>query len=406
MSDFWVSTQNVSRESWIGDNERRVDWSGIVTTRGARASDGRERRARGFHSHSSSSSSFYVGTMSTTSSLCVDMSSRYEPAHGGKVLGAGNFGTAKLMRSVATGELVAIKYIERGDKIDENVKRELTNHRLLTHPNVVRFVEVLLTERHLAIVMEYAAGGELFDRILSKGKFSEDEARYFFQQLISGVGHCHAKGVAHRDLKLENTLLDGGAVPRLKICDFGYSKNSLIDSDPKSTVGTPAYIAPEVLDRKAYDGKSADVWSCGVTLYVMLCGRYPFEDRREPRNIRSTFQKIKSCDYAIPSNVHISAACLDLIQRIFVVDVSKRIDIAGIRAHPWFTTNLPRELLDIECADDDNVISSMSMADIEAIVEEAKQPHGGDADGTSAMTHEEDHEMLSNEFDDDDEFNE
>jgi serine/threonine-protein kinase SRK2 len=113
----------------------------------------------------------------------------------------------------------------------------------------------MLTPTHLAIVMEYAAGGELFERICNAGRFSEDEARFFFQQLISGVSYCHSMQICHRDLKLENTLLDGSPAPRLKICDFGYSKSSLLHSQPKSTVGTPAYIAPEVLSKKEYDGK-------------------------------------------------------------------------------------------------------------------------------------------------------
>ncbi|GAU19134.1 hypothetical protein TSUD_79570 [Trifolium subterraneum] len=177
--------------------------------------------------------------------------------------------------------------------------------------------QVLVTPTHLAIVMEYAAGGELFERICSAGRFSEDEARYFFQQLISGVSYCHSMEICHRDLKLENTLLDGSSAPRLKICDFGYSKartnnhlnfiqhifhtnhehkhrhdtgSSVLHSQPKSTVGTPAYIAPEVLSRREYDGKIADVWSCGVTLYVMLVGAYPFEDPEDPKNFRKTLQ--------------------------------------------------------------------------------------------------------------------
>uniref|UniRef100_A0A453DKQ9 non-specific serine/threonine protein kinase n=1 Tax=Aegilops tauschii subsp. strangulata TaxID=200361 RepID=A0A453DKQ9_AEGTS len=149
-------------------------------------------------------------------------------------------------------------------KIDENVFREIVNHRSLRHPNIIRFKEVVLTPTHLGIVMEYAAGGELFERICDAGRFHEDEARYFFQQLVCGVSFCHAMQICHRDLKLENTLLDGSPAPRLKICDFGYSKSSVLHSRPKSTVGTPAYIAPEVLSRREYDGKHADVWSCGV----------------------------------------------------------------------------------------------------------------------------------------------
>jgi serine/threonine-protein kinase SRK2 len=109
-----------------------------------------------------------------------------------KDIGSGNFGVARLMRDKKTRELVAVKYIERGEKIDENVQREIINHRSLRHPNIVRFKEVMLTPTHLAIVMEYAAGGELFERICNAGRFSEDEARFFFQQLISGVSYCHS----------------------------------------------------------------------------------------------------------------------------------------------------------------------------------------------------------------------
>ena len=257
----------------------------------------------------------------------TDHDLKYEPADSKS--STGNFGTAKLMRHKASG-CPAIKYIERGDKIDDNVKRELINHRLLDHPNIIRFVEVLLTPTHLVIVMEYAAGGELFERICSKGRFGEDEARFFFQQLISGLEYCHVHGVAHRDLKLENTLIDGSATPRLKICDFGYSKHSLIDSEPKSTVGTPAYIAPEVLSRKAYDGKAADVWSCGVTLYVMVVGAYPFEDPGDARNFRKTIQRILAVQYAFPSKIPLSEECRDLIRRIFVIDTHRLT--SGIRA--------------------------------------------------------------------------
>ncbi|KAA8536561.1 hypothetical protein F0562_029039 [Nyssa sinensis] len=295
-----------------------------------------------------------------------------------KDIGSGNFGVARLMRNKETKELVAMKYIERGHKIDENVAREIINHRSLCHPNIIRFKEVVLTPTHLAIVMEYAAGGELFERICNAGRFSEDEARYFFQQLISGVSYCHSMQICHRDLKLENTLLDGSPAPRLKICDFGYSKSSLLHSKPKSTVGTPAYIAPEVLSRREYDGKLADVWSGGVTLYVMLVGAYPFEDQEDPRNFRKTIQRIVAVQYKIPDYVHISQDCVHLLSRIFVASPARRITIKEIKSHPWFLKNLPRELTEAAQTKyyrkENPSFSLQSVEDIMKIVEEAKTP--------------------------------
>uniref|UniRef100_A0A453JUS3 non-specific serine/threonine protein kinase n=1 Tax=Aegilops tauschii subsp. strangulata TaxID=200361 RepID=A0A453JUS3_AEGTS len=152
--------------------------------------------------------------------------------------------------------------------------------------------------------------------------------------------------VCHRDLKLENTLLDGSTTPRLKICDFGYSKSSVLHSQPKSTVGTPAYIAPEVLLKKEYDGKIADVWSCGVTLYVMLVGAYPFEDPENPKNFKVTIQKILGVQYSIPDYIHIPMDCRNLLSRIFVANPATRITIPEIKNHPWFLKNLPADLMD------------------------------------------------------------
>lgn len=297
-----------------------------------------------------------------------------------KELGSGNFGVARLMRHKETKELVAMKYIPRGQKIDENVAREIINHRSLRHPNIIRFKEVVLTTTHLAIIMEYAAGGELFERICNAGRFSEDEARYFFQQLISGVSYCHFLQICHRDLKLENTLLDGNPAPRLKICDFGYSKSSLLHSRPKSTVGTPAYIAPEVLSRREYDGKLADVWSCGVTLYVMLVGAYPFEDPDDPKNFRKTIGRIVAVQYKIPDHVHISQDCRHLLARIFIANPIKRITISEIKKHPWFLKNLPRELTEtaqtVYYKRDNSAptYSLQSVEDIMKIVKQARNP--------------------------------
>ncbi|XP_015963656.1 serine/threonine-protein kinase SAPK3 isoform X1 [Arachis duranensis] len=306
------------------------------------------------------------------------MEERYEPI---KDLGSGNFGVARLAKDKKTGELVAVKYIQRGKKIDENVQREIINHRSLRHPNIIRFKEVFLTPTHLAIVLEYAAGGELFGRICTAGRFSEDEARFFFQQLISGVSYCHSMQICHRDLKLENTLLDGNPAPRLKICDFGFSKSALLHSQPKSTVGTPAYIAPEVLSRKEYDGKIADVWSCGVTLYVMLVGAYPFEDPEDPRDFRKTIGRIMSVQYSIPDYVRLSSECRHLLTCIFVANPAKRITIPEIKQHTWFLKNLPREIIEADRRINEESGKeeppSQSVEEIMCIVKEARKPYPG-----------------------------
>ncbi|XP_055810214.1 serine/threonine-protein kinase SAPK2-like isoform X2 [Solanum dulcamara] len=255
-----------------------------------------------------------------------------------KDLGCGNFGVAKLVRDYKTKELFAVKFFERGQKIDEHVQREIMNHRSLNHPNIIRFKEVLLTPTHLAIVMEYAAGGELFQRICNVGRFNENEARFFFQQLISGVSYCHFMQICHRDLKLENTLLDGSTAPRVKICDFGCSKSSVFHSQPKSTVGTPAYVAPEILSKKEYDGK-----------------------------------RIISVQYSVPQNVPISMECQHLLSRIFVADPEKRITIPEIKKHPWFLKNLPVEFMEEgrnECIDVNN--PRQSIEEVLAVIQEAR----------------------------------
>merc|ERR1719263_2746417 len=156
--------------------------------------------------------------------------------------------------------------------------------------------------------------------------------------------------ICHRDLKLENTLLTDGRAPRLKICDFGYSKSGLINSQPKSTVGTPAYIAPEVLrpqaaasgstgvggpnsgKRRNYDGNMADVWSCGVTLYVMLVGSYPFEDPRQPRNFKETIRRILALGGDAQRGRHLVLHRQDAADRFLEVARLARV-LKGVRAH-------------------------------------------------------------------------
>ncbi|CAN1183004.1 Serine/threonine-protein kinase SAPK1 [Linum perenne] len=292
------------------------------------------------------------------------MMERYEEV---KDIGSGNFGFAKLVRDKWSGELFAVKYIERGNKIDEHVQREIMNHRSLKHPNIIRFKEVLLTASHLAIVMEYAAGGELFERICSAGRFSEDEGRYFFQQLISGVSYCHSMQICHRDLKLENTLLDASPSPRLKICDFGYSKAI-------SSVTFPAEI---------HSRNTGLYRARGVVKERIRRQGYPFEDPDDPRNFRKTIQRILSVHYSIPDYVRVSKECKHLLSRIFVADPEKRISIPEIRKHPWFLKNLAAEFdVGVEKVEHDDIIidgscCKQTMEEVAAIIQEARKGGNG-----------------------------
>ncbi|XP_074353244.1 serine/threonine-protein kinase SAPK6-like isoform X2 [Apium graveolens] len=263
-----------------------------------------------------------------------------------KNIGAGSFGLTKLMRNKITKELVAMKFIQR-DKINANVEREIINHRSLRHPNIVRFTEVQVTPTYIVIVMEYAAGGELHKRIITAKTLGEDEARYFFQQLISGVNYCHYMQMCHRDLKLANILLDGSSVPILKICHFGFSK-------------------------------LADVWSCGVTLYTMLVGEFPFTDQEDPANWSQIMQRILCVQYKIPDSVDISQDCRHLLSRIFVSPASRRITIEEIKNHPWFLKNLPwkesEAAQSIYYRNENSASSSQTLEGIMEIVGEARQP--------------------------------
>eukprot|EP00884_Botryococcus_braunii_P022447 jgi/Botrbrau1/8887/Bobra.0148s0007.1 len=270
---------------------------------------------------------------------------RYEKV---RDLNSGAFGFVVLARDKETKEQVAIKFLAKGPKITKYVGREILNHSRLLHPHIVKFHEVFLTHDYLAIVMEFAGGGDMFQYVKARGGLEEPEARWFFQQLILGMDYCHKMGVVNRDIKLENTLLDGSRRPLLKICDFGYSKNDK-DSLPKSKVGTPGYTAPEVINgSRTYDGQAADVWSAGVMLYVMLFCEYPFE-RPEDRDPATRFQKvverIQKVDYRFPDDIPVSDECKDLISKILVADHAKRYTIKQILEHPWYKKDLPPGVL-------------------------------------------------------------
>jgi len=295
-----------------------------------------------------------------------------------KDLNSGAFGFVQLAEDKETHEKVAIKFLLRGSKINRNVQREILNHRKLLHHHVVRFKRVFLTRCYLGIVLEYVAGGDLLTYIQQRNGIREDVGRWFFQQLVIGLDYIHQMGVANRDIKLENTLLDERKWPLVKICDFGYSKGD-VDSIPKSLVGTRPYLAPEVVccvKGKPYDGKKADIWSCGVVLYVMLIGAYPFDRPGDPKEVDSQvmLSRIVNVDYEVPEGV-VSKQCEDLIRKILQKDASKRPTIAEIQEDPWYQKNLPEgatQMNSLLVRQPDEELQSES--EILAILEQARVP--------------------------------
>ncbi|KAJ7560029.1 hypothetical protein O6H91_04G111200 [Diphasiastrum complanatum] len=185
----------------------------------------------------------------------------------------------------------------KGSSTSLLIKREISIMKLVKHPNIIQICEVMGSKKKIYIVLELVTGGELFDKIATQGRLKEEEARKYFQQLINGVDFCHSRGVYHRDLKPENLLLDANGI--LKISDFGMSALSQqlkADGLLHTTCGTPNYVAPEVLNNKGYDGATADTWSCGVILFVLMAGYLPFDDP----NLMTLYKKILQADFTFP----------------------------------------------------------------------------------------------------------
>ncbi|CAI0544912.1 unnamed protein product [Linum tenue] len=253
----------------------------------------------------------------------------------GRTLGEGTFAKVKFARNVENGENVAIKILDKEKvlkhKMIAQIKREIATMKLIRHPNVIRMYEVMASKTKIYIVMEFVTGGELFDKIASRGRLKEDEARKYFQQLINAVDYCHSRGVYHRDLKPENLLLDASGV--LKVSDFGLSalpQQVREDGLLHTTCGTPNYVAPEVINNKGYDGAKADLWSCGVILFVLMAGYLPFEDS----NLMQLYKKIFKADFSCPP--WFSTSGKKLIKRILDPNPATRITIAEVIENEWF----------------------------------------------------------------------
>ncbi|KAI9089509.1 hypothetical protein K1719_029114 [Acacia pycnantha] len=262
----------------------------------------------------------------------------------GKLLGQGNFAKVYYGRNLKTHESVAIKVIkkeklEKGKlKLMNQIKREVSIMRLVRHPHIVELKEVMATKGKIFLVMEFVKGGELFAKV-TKGKMKEDLARKYFQQLISAVDFCHSRGVTHRDLKPENLFVDENG--DLKVSDFGLSalpEQRRSDGMLVTPCGTPAYVAPEVLKKKGYDGSKADIWSCGVILYALLSGYLPFQGE----NVMRIYKKAFKAQYVLPD--WISPEAKNLISKLLVVDPEKRYSIEDIMNDPWFQYGFMRPI--------------------------------------------------------------
>lgn len=280
----------------------------------------------------------------------------------GKLLGQGTFAKVYFARNIKSDASSAIKIVDKETVLKvgmiEQIKREISVMRLVKHPNVVQLYEVMASKAKIYFVMEYVRGGELFNKV-AKGKLKENIARKYFQQLISAVDYCHSRGVYHRDLKPENLLLDEDE--NLKVTDFGlsaFADTRKQDGLLHTTCGTPAYVAPEVIRRHGYDGAKADIWSCGVILFVLLAGYLPFQDS----NLMEMYRKIGKAEYKFPNWIPSDAR--RLLFKILDPNPRTRISTAKIMQNSWFRKGFDSKLLQVS-----PVINDMKpdVLDIDAI---------------------------------------
>ncbi|XP_029459457.1 hormonally up-regulated neu tumor-associated kinase isoform X2 [Rhinatrema bivittatum] len=265
----------------------------------------------------------------------------------GRKLGEGSFAKVREGLHVLTGEKVAVKVIDKKKAkkdtyVTKNLRREGQIQQMIRHPNIAQLLDILETENSYYLVMELCPGGNLMHKIYEKRCLEEHEARQYIKQLILAVEHLHRAGVVHRDLKIENLLLD--ADDNIKLIDFGLSNCAglLGYTDPFSTqCGSPAYAAPELLARKKY-GSKVDVWSIGVNMYAMLTGTLPFTV--EPFSLRALYQKMVDKEMnPLPS--HLSPVAVNFLRALLEPDPAKRPNIQQALANRWLNDNYPGKML-------------------------------------------------------------
>lgn len=247
-----------------------------------------------------------------------------------KTLGKGNFAKVKLAIHLPTGREVAIKLIDKtalNTIARQKLYREVNIMKKLNHPNIVRLLQVIESERTLYLVMEYVSGGELFNYLVKNGRMRERDARVLFRQLVSAIEYCHSKSIVHRDLKAENLLLDQQM--KLKIADFGFSTTFEPKAPLETFCGSPPYAAPELFRGKKYSGPEVDSWSLGVVLYTLVSGSLPFDGT----NLKELRDRVLRGKYRVP--YYVSIECESLIRKFLVLNPTQRTSLSAVMADRW-----------------------------------------------------------------------
>ena len=253
-------------------------------------------------------------------------------------LGRGAFSIVKLAVSKNNGDKVAVKVIDKSkmsDQYKKNLQMETEILKKVDHPSIIKMLEIFETDDYLFLVMELVTGGELFDKIVEKGCYTEKEAAILVHKIVSAIDYLHDMDICHRDLKPENLLLrNPEADTDVKIADFGLSKIVSTQVMMQTACGTPGYVAPEVLNATGY-AKEVDMWSIGVITYILLCGFPPFFGDTVPQ----LFEQIMKAEYDYPSDYwdDVSNTAKDFIDHLLVVDPKDRMTTKQALNHKWLS---------------------------------------------------------------------
>lgn len=250
----------------------------------------------------------------------------------GEVCGSGAFATVRKVTSKNSGQLRALKIIKKQKGTDSTrMYLEVEILKKLVHPNIMQIFEFYEDKKNFYIITEWCDGGELFDMIVDKGSFNEDEAAWIMKQLLSAINYIHSSNIVHRDLKPENILLDTKKNNIIKIIDWGTARFFEKNKKMNKVSGTPYYIAPEVLFEK-YDEK-CDIWSCGVIMYILLCGYPPFNGDTD----NEILNKIKAGKFTFPDEEWdvVSDEAKELIKKMLTFNPSDRISASDSLNHSW-----------------------------------------------------------------------